>query len=112
MNLPLKRSDEYESSIRKYAGDLVSRYRPEIAYIFLAEVKKTEQLLFENNLLGVQTPYLLAGQQVLLRELCFDCGPAKYCLIYELCKGYIGLLSLRHYSGSRMTVNSLRIWQR
>ncbi|SKA00078.1 hypothetical protein SAMN02745119_02298 [Trichlorobacter thiogenes] len=112
MALPLRRSGEYKTRIRKYASDLAERYRPEIALLFLAEVQKTEQLLHDNNLLGVQVPYLLAEHQVMLRELYFDCGPARYCLIHELYNDYVGLISLWHCSGSRMTVNSLRIWQR
>lgn len=112
MNLPLKRSNEYKVRVRKYASDLAKRYRPEIAVLFLAETQKAEQLLYDNNLLGVQVPHLLAGQQVMLRELYFDCGPARYCLIHELYSDYVGLISLWHCSGSRITVNSLRIWQR
>jgi hypothetical protein len=112
MALPLKRSGEYKTRVRKYASDLAERYRAEIALLFLVEVQKTERLLHDNNLLGVQAPYLLAGQQVMLRELYFDCGPARYCLIHELHNDYVGLISLWHCSGSRMTVNSLRIWQR
>ncbi len=112
MALPLKRSGEYKTRVRKYASDLAERYRPEIADLFLAEVKKAEQLLSDNHLLGVQAPYLLAGHQVMLRELYFDCGPARYCLIHEPGDDYVGLISLWHCSGSRMTLNSLRIWQR
>jgi hypothetical protein len=111
MTLPLKRSDEYKARVRKYAFDLAERYRPEIADLFLAETRKAEKLLRDNNLVGVQAPYLIIGQRVMLRELYFDCGPVRYCLIHEVSDEYVGLISLWHCSGSRMTVNFLRLWQ-
>lgn len=111
MALRLKRSEEYKIRVRKYACALAERYRPEVADLFLEAIRSAERLLQENNLIGVQAPYLLAGQQVLLRELYFDCGPARYCLIHEVTDEYVGLISLRHCSGSRMTVNFLRLWQ-
>ena len=109
---PLKRSDEYKSRIRKYAKALATRYRVEIADVFLLSVQSAEQLIYKNNKAGTDVPYILAEQQVILKELYFVSGPAKYCLIYEFRADYVGLISLWHGMGSRNTDVLSRIWQR
>jgi hypothetical protein len=81
---PLKRSSEYKTRVKKYATGLAERYRPEIADVFLDSVEETEKLLSANNMAGTAAPYLLAGQQIVLRELYFTSGPVGYCLIYEI----------------------------
>jgi len=81
---PLKRSGEYKKRVKAYTTGLVERYRPEIAEVFLSSVAEAEALLMANNMAGTAAPYLLAGQQVVLRELYFTSGPVSYSLIYEL----------------------------
>lgn len=109
---PLNRSDEYKSRIRKYANELANRYRVEIADVFLSSVQEAEQLIHKNNQAGTDVPYILAEQQVILKELYFVSGPAKYCLIYEILDDYVGLISLWHGMGSRSTDVMSRIWRR
>lgn len=109
--LPLKRSDEYKSRVRIYAKGLVKRYRVEIADVFLLSVQSAEQMIYKNNQVGTDVPYLLADQQVVLKELYFVSGPAKYCLIYELLDDCVGLISLWHGMGSRNTNMMARIWR-
>ena len=75
---PLKRSLEYQSRIRLYAENLAERYRVEIAEAFLDRIVVAEKLLSDNHLAGTDSPYLLAGQQVVLKELYIDSGPVKY----------------------------------
>ena len=108
--LPLKRSSEYKSRVKSYALGLVERYRPEIADVFLVRVEKAEALLTDKNYAGTDSPYLLANQHVVLKELYFDSGPVKYCLIYEVTNEYVGLISLWHGVGSRKTGTLIRIW--
>lgn len=107
---PLKRSSEYKVRIKAYAAGLAERYRPEIADVFLANVEEAETLLFENGMAGTAVPYILAGQQVVLRELYFTSGPVSYCLIHEITTDYIGLISLWHGAGSRKTGTLIRLW--
>lgn len=107
---PLKRSGEYKSRVKAYAIGLAERYRPEIADVFLTSVAEAEALLQSNNMAGTATPYLLAGQQVVLRELYFTSGPVSYCLIYEVATDYVGLISIWHGIGSRKNGKLLRIW--
>lgn len=107
---PLKRSSEYKARIKAYAAGLAERYRPEIADVFLASIEEAEKLLSANNLAGTETPYLLAGQQVVLRELYFTSGPVGYCLIYEIATDYVGLISLWHGVGSRKAGTLIRLW--
>ena len=109
-NRPLKRSDEYKARVRSYALGLAERYRPEIAEVFLARVEAAEALLAADNDAGTDSPYLLAGQQVVLKELYFDSGPVKYCLIYEVANEYVGLISFWHGVGSRKAGTLIRIW--
>jgi len=109
---PLNRSDEYKSKIRKYANELANRYRVEIADVFLSSVQEAEQLIHKNNQAGTDVPYILAEQQVILKELYFVSGPAKYCLIYEILDDCVGLISLWHGMGSRSTDVMSRIWRR
>ena len=110
--LPLKRSAEYKSRVRIYAKKLAERYRPEVADVFLASVESAEQLIHENNQVGTGTPYILAGEQVVLKELYFVSGPAKYCLIYEIVNDCVGLISLWHGMGSRSSDMMSRVWRR
>lgn len=98
---PLKRSLEYQARIRHYAAHLAERYRVDVADAFLANMEAAERFLYENNHAGTDAPYLLAGQQVVLKELYIDSGPVKYCLIYEVTENYVGLISLGHGVGSR-----------
>ena len=44
---PLKRSLEYQSRVRHYAGNLAERYRIEVADAFLARIEAAENLLLE-----------------------------------------------------------------
>ena len=107
---PLKRSEEYKSRVRSYAINLAKRYRPEIADVFLEKVKEAEALIRSTNYAGTDVPYFLAGQNVVLKELYFVSGPAKYCLMYEIMNDYIGLISIWHGMGSRDSGNLTRIW--
>jgi hypothetical protein len=107
---PLKRTSEYKTRVRAYAIGLAERYRPEIAEVFLTNVEAAELLLSANNMAGTETPYLLTGQKVVLRELYFTSGPAGYCLIYEVTPDYIGLVSLWHGVGSRKSGTLIRLW--
>lgn len=107
---PLKRSSEYKTRVKSYAVGLAERYRPEIADAFLAKVEEAEALLAADNNAGTDSPYLLAGQHVVLKELYFDSGPVKYCLIYEVTNEYLGLISLWHGVGSRRAGALIRIW--
>ena len=107
---PLKRSLEYQSRIRLYAENLAERYRVEIAEAFLDRIVAAEKFLSDNHLAGTDSPYLLAGQQVVLKELYIDSGPVKYCIIYEVTDEYVGLISLWHGMGSRSTDTLARLW--
>jgi hypothetical protein len=107
---PLKRSLEYQSRIRFYAKNLSERYRIEVADAFLARIETAEQFLYDNNFAGTDAPYLLAGQQVVLKELYIDSGPVKYCIIYEVTEEYVGLISLWHGVGSRKSDMLVRLW--
>ena len=107
---PLKRSSEYKTRVKAYAVGLVERYRSEIAEVFLKNVEAAEALLFANNMNGTAAPYLLSGQQVVLRELYFNSGPVGYCLIYEVTPDFVGLISLWHGVGSRKTGTLIRLW--
>lgn len=107
---PFKRSSEYKTRVKAYALGLAERYRPEIADAFLDRVEEAEALLVANNNAGTDSPYLLAGQHVVLKELYFDSGPVKYCLIYETTDEYVGLISLWHGVGSRKSGTLIRIW--
>lgn len=108
---PLKRSSEYKARVKKYATELAVRYRLEIADVFLDSVEEAEKLLFANNMAGTAVPYLLAEQQVVLRELYFTSGPVGYCLIYEIATDYVGLVSLWHGVGARKTGTLIRLWE-
>ena len=107
---PLKRSLEYEAKVRQYADGLAERYRVEVAEAFLVRIEAAEMFLCNNNLAGTDSPYLLAGQQVVLKELYIDSGPIKYCIIYEVTENHIGLISLWHGVGSRKTDSLARLW--
>ena len=97
--------------VKVYALGLAERYRPEIADAFLVRVEEAEVLLSKNNYAGTDAPYLLAGHKVVLKELYFDSGPVKYCLIHEVTDEYVGLISLWHGVGSRNTSMLKRIWR-
>lgn len=107
---PLKRSLEYQARVRRYAANLAERYRVEVADAFLARIEAAEKLLYDNDLAGTDSPYLLAGQQVVLKELYVDSGPVKYCIIYEVTDDCIGLISLWHGVGSRKSDMLVRLW--
>jgi hypothetical protein len=107
---PLKRSLEYQSRVRHYAGNLAERYRVEVADAFLARIEAAEKFLYDINLAGTDAPYLLAGQQAVLKELYIDSGPVKYCIIYEVTEDYVGLISLWHGVGSRKSDMLVRLW--
>jgi hypothetical protein len=106
----LKRSLEYQSRVRHYAGNLADRYRVEVADAFLARIEAAENFLYDNNLAGTDVPYLLAGQQAVLKELYIDSGPVKYCIIYEVTEDYVGLISQWHGVGSRKSDMLVRLW--
>ncbi|MDA8414388.1 MAG: hypothetical protein M0023_11465 [Desulfobacteraceae bacterium] len=106
----LKRSLEYQVRVRRYAEGLAERYRLEIAEAFLDRIEAAEKFLCDNNLAGTDSPYLLAGQQVVLKELYIDSGPVKYCVNYEVTDEYVGLISLWHGEGSRKTGMLIRLW--
>jgi hypothetical protein len=108
--LPLKRSDEYMARVKAYAASLKDRYRVEVADVFLADVKQAERLITGDNYCGSDAPYVLAGQNVVLKELYFDSGPVSYCLIYEVTPDYVGLISLWHGRGVRSTGTLTRLW--
>lgn len=110
--LPLKRSPEYKARVRAYARELADRYRFEIAEVFLDSVRTAEHRIHDNNDLGTNAPYLLAGQKVILKELYFDSGPASYCLIYDVTSECVELISLWHGCGSRDAGHMTRIWVR
>lgn len=107
---PLKRSLEYQARVRLYARNLAERYRIEIADAFLDRIEAAEKFLNDHNYAGTDAPYLLAGQQVVLKELYIDSGPVKYCIIYELTEEYVGLVSLWHGVGSRKSEMLVRLW--
>jgi len=107
---PLKRSLEYQSRVRHYALNLAERYRLEVADAFLTRIEAAETFLYDNNCAGTDAPYLLAGQQVVLKELYIDSGPVKYCIIYEVTDEYVGLISLWHGVGSRKSDILVRLW--
>jgi hypothetical protein len=107
---PLKRSLEYQSQVRRYAENLADRYRVEVADAFLDRIEAAEKFLYDNNRAGTDAPYLLAGQQAVLKELYIDSGPVKYCLIYEVTEEYVGLVSLWHGVGARKSDMLARLW--
>ena len=106
----LKRSLEYQSRVRLYAENLADRYRVEVADAFLDRIEAAEKFLCDNNLAGTDSPYMLAGQQVVLKELYIDSGPVRYCIIYEVTEEYVGLISLWHGVGSRKSDMLVRLW--
>ena len=106
----LKRSLEYQARVRLYASGLAERYRMEVVEAFLARIEAAEQFLYEHNSAGTDAPYLLAGQQVVLKELYIDSGPVKYCIIYEVTEEFIALISLWHGVGLRSTDMLVRLW--
>jgi hypothetical protein len=107
---PLKRSLEYQARVRHYAATLAERYRVEVADAFLSRIEVAETFLYDNSLAGTDSPYLLAGQQMVLKELYVDSGPVRYCIIYEVAEDYIGLISLWHGVGSRKSDMLVRLW--
>lgn len=107
---PLKRSLEYQARVRRYAANLAERYRLEVADAFLTRIEAAEKFLSDNNFTGTDAPYLLAGQQVVLKELYIDSGPVRYCIIYEVTEEYVGLISLWHGVGSRKSEMLVRLW--
>jgi hypothetical protein len=107
----LKRSSEYRTRVKMYALGLADRYRLEIADLFLAKVEAAEALLCEKNFVGTDAPYLIADQQVVLKEWYFGAGPVTYCLIYEVTDEYVGLISLWHGVGSRKSSTLIRLWK-
>jgi len=110
--LPLKRSPEYKARVSSYAHDLAKRYRPEVADVFLENVKEAEKLIRDNNHIGTNAPYVLSENNVVLKELYFKAGPVNYCLIYDVMTDFVGLISLWHGVGVRSSDTLTRIWRR
>lgn len=108
--LPLKRSSEYKERVRHYALNLKKRYRKEVAVKFLEDLKYAEGQIFNDCEIGTAAPYVLAGQDVILRELYFYSGPATYCIIFTIFNDCVGLISLWHGRGSRSDDDMSRIW--
>ncbi|MDW7645779.1 MAG: hypothetical protein SCI25_12150 [Desulfuromonadales bacterium] len=106
----LKRSLEYKQKVREYARNLSSRFRPEIAAVFLRDLGSAQKRIFENNEVGTLAPYVLLGQKIILRELYFTSGPAKYCVVYDIFDDYVGLVTLWHGMGSRASEDLIRLW--
>jgi len=109
--LPLKRAPEYKRRVSAYAHDLARRYGSDVADAFLKRVKAEEKLIRDDNHIGTTVPYILAGENVTLKECYFDSGPAKYCLIYDILEDCVALLSLWHGTGSRHNGILIRIWE-
>lgn len=107
---PLKRSLEYKERVRDYATNLARRYRVEIAEVFLKDVALAQKQIADNCHSGTPAPYLMLEQKVILRELYFTSGPARYCLVYEINEDYIGLITLWHGRGSRSQEDLIRVW--
>ncbi|BCA80064.1 hypothetical protein AOP6_1851 [Desulfuromonas sp. AOP6] len=110
--LPLKRSPQYERRIRFYVENIAERYGVAVAETFIAAVERQEKLIKEHNQVGVNVPYILAGRQVILKELTFDSGPMRYCLIYEVLDDCVPLISLWHGVGARSEAYLTRLWRR
>ena len=106
----LKRSLEYKQKVREYARNLSRRYRPEIAGVFIKDVGLAQKRIFDNNEVGTSTPYIMLEQKVVLRELYFTSGPAKYCVVYGIFDDHIGLVTLWHGSGARAFDDLMRLW--
>lgn len=106
----LKRSLEYKQKVSEYARNLSKRYRPEIAGMFIKDVGLAQKRIFENNEVGTSAPYIMLRQKIVLRELYFTSGPAKYCMIYDVFDDYIGLVTLWHGTGARTSDDLLRLW--
>ena len=106
----LKRSLEYKQKVREYVRNLSRRYRPEIAGVFIKDVGLAQKRIFDNNEAGTSTPYIMLGQKVVLKELYFTSGPAKYCLVYDILDDHIGLVTLWHGTGARTSDDLLRLW--
>ena len=105
----LKRSLEYKQRVRDYARNLSKRYRPEIAGVFIEDVGLAQKRIFENNEIGTSVPYLMLEQKIVLKELYFTSGPAKYCLVYDIFDDHIGLITLWHGIGARSTDDLMRL---
>lgn len=106
----LKRSLEYKQKVREYARNLSKLYRPEIAAVFVNDVALAQKRIFDNNEVGTCVPYIMLGQKVVLRELYFTSGPAKYCLVYDIFDDYVGLVTLWHGAGVRASNDLVRLW--
>lgn len=48
-------------------------------------------------------------KKVVLRELYFTSGPAKYCMVYDIFDDHIGLVTLWHGMGARAS-DDLNLW--
>lgn len=107
----LKRSLEYKQKVREYALNLSKRYRLEIAGVFIRDVGLAQKRILENNEAGTCAPYIMLGQKVVLRELYFTSGPAKYCMVYDIFEDFIGLVTLWHGMGTRASDNLVRSWE-
>ena len=107
----LKRSLEYRQKVREYALNLSKRYRLEIAGVFIRDVGLAQKRILDNNEVGTCAPYLMLGQKVVLRELYFTSGPAKYCMVYYIFDDHVGLVTLWHGMGARASDNLVRSWK-
>jgi len=110
--LKLRRSPDYKARVRHYASNLRDRFRAEVGDVFLDDVKKAEAALLANKGLGVKTPYVLMGRNILLKEWYFDSGPVPYCLVFDVDERYVNLITLWHGTGSRSSGNLVRIWDK
>jgi hypothetical protein len=97
--------------VRHYFFDLAERYGADVADKFLDRVAAQEDMVGRHNEVGTKTPYVLAGQQVILRELYFDSPPARYCLIYDVLDDCVPLISLWHAVGARNDGVLVRLWK-
>ena len=110
--LPLKRSPQYESRVSFYVYNIAERYGVAVAETFIQAVQKQEELIRKHNQVGVKAPYLFAGRQVVLREVYFDSGPVRYCLVYEVLEDCIPLVAVWHGVGARSEDGLVRVWKR
>lgn len=110
--LPLKRSPQYELRVRFYLDNIAERYGVKVAESFIRAVEKQEESIEKHNHIGVNAPYILAGRQVILKEVYFDSGPVRYSLVYEILNDCVPLVSLWHGVGAREEGDFVRIWKR
>jgi hypothetical protein len=109
--LPLRRTPQYVARVRHYYFGLAERYGADVADKFLDRVSAQQDMIERHNEVGTQAPYILTGQEVVLREVYFDSPPSKYCLIYEILDDCVSLISLWHATGARNDGVLIRLWK-